>query len=78
MSSLEQATTRKPLLTYEDLERIYGLKRGTAAALVSRGILPCIKLGPRSTRFDPDEIEKWIQQRRVPATDAASPTRGAL
>jgi predicted DNA-binding transcriptional regulator AlpA len=54
------------LLTYEDLERLYGLKQSTAASYVSRGILPCVKLGPRNTRFDPAEIEQWINERRVP------------
>jgi predicted DNA-binding transcriptional regulator AlpA len=55
------------LLDYGDLERMYGLKRATAAGYVSRGLLPCVKLGPRNTKFDRAEIAAWIAARRVPA-----------
>lgn len=62
--------TQDPLLTYAELEERYGIKRATAAAYVHRRVIPHIKLGPRHTRFDPIEIEKWIDARRVPVAES--------
>ena len=63
------ATTsaERRLLSYSEVAERYGLRRGTLASLVHRRQIPHVRLGPRFVRFDPDEIERWIDARRVPA-----------
>jgi excisionase family DNA binding protein len=40
------------------------VKRSTLYAWVEQGTIPYLKLG-RLLRFDPDEIEAWLQKHRV-------------
>ncbi len=51
------------LRDYAWLEQRLGVKRSTLACWVSRGQLPCVRLGPRSTRFDENAIEAWLAAR---------------
>lgn len=54
------------LLSYKQLEEAFGIHRSTAATYVYLRRIPHIKLGPRNTRFDREEIEAWIDSKRVP------------
>ena len=58
---------RRRLLTYDDLETEYSIRRNTAARYVKLGVLPHVRLGERGTRFDRAEIEAWIDARRRPS-----------
>lgn len=58
------------LIGYDELEQMYGIKRGTAAAYVHRRLIPHIRLGPRHVKFDVEEIERWLEDRRVPVAVA--------
>jgi excisionase family DNA binding protein len=42
-----------------------GLKPGTIDMLVHRGQIPFVRLGKRIVRFDPAEIEKWVDSGRM-------------
>lgn len=55
-------------------ERLW-IKRSTLYAWAAQGRIPHRKLG-RLLRFDPDEIEAWLQSHRREATpEPTSPTR---
>ena len=51
------------------------IKRSTLYAWAEQGTIPHLKLG-RLLRFDPDEIEVWLQtHRREPTPEPTSPQR---
>jgi excisionase family DNA binding protein len=51
------------------------VKRSTLYAWAEQGMIPHVKLG-RLLRFDPDEIEAWLQNHRVEGIpEPASPRR---
>jgi excisionase family DNA binding protein len=53
------------LMTYQETANRLGLCLSTLYAMVSRGQIPHIRLGPRLVRFDTDEVHAWISARRV-------------
>lgn len=57
-----------PLLTYRDVARRLGVPVGTVHYWVCRNAIPHVRLGPRSVRFRPAEIERWLDERAVSAT----------
>jgi excisionase family DNA binding protein len=50
------------------------IKRATLYAWAEQGAIPHLKLG-RLLRFDPDEIEVWLQAHRQKATHQPTPPR---
>ncbi len=50
------------------------VKRSTLYAWAEQGKIPHLKLG-RLLRFDPDEIEAWLQVRRQEVTPDSTPLR---
>lgn len=52
------------LVGYKQVSRRLGVKMGTLYAWVQAGRIPHIRLGPRSVRFDPDAVERWIDENR--------------
>jgi excisionase family DNA binding protein len=50
------------------------VKRSTLYAWAEQGTIPHVKLG-RLLRFDPDEIEVWLQAHRQDATPEPTPRR---
>lgn len=61
----------KRLLTYQEASHVLSIKVNTLYALVSRRELPFIRLSGRMVRFDRDELERWIEERKVePASEA--------
>ena len=57
------------LATYSDLEKSLKMPRGTLHWLVSTGAIPHVRIGPRTVRFDLDEIERWIAARSTASRD---------
>ena len=55
----------KRLLTIEDVCELLQVPKRTLMFWVSETEIPVRKIGPRSFRFDPDEIHKWIEARSV-------------
>lgn len=52
-------------ITYEQLERHFGIKRGTAYALVSQKRIPHTRLGNRFVLFNAEEIKLWLSKHAV-------------
>ncbi len=63
---------RRPLLDYNAAAQLLGIPRGTLYAWVSGGRIPHIRFSGRMVRFDPDEIEAWIDAQRVGPRDDGS------
>jgi excisionase family DNA binding protein len=53
---------RSKLLSVSELAELLGISIPTVYAWVSKGRLPCVKLGTR-TMFDPVEIARWVNER---------------
>lgn len=52
------------LIDAEQLSQFLGVKEGTIYDWVRRGKIPYVRL-ERLVRFDPDEINTWLQERKV-------------
>jgi hypothetical protein len=63
------------LLSDADLERIYGIPRGTSRAWRARGQgPPYLNLGRRMPRYRRANVESWFSERRVVPSAAKVPT----
>ena len=51
-------------MNFEETSRLLGVTPGTMRGWVSQKKVPYVKIG-RLTKFDPNDIEKWIQERKV-------------
>ena len=51
------------LRDYRWLADRLGISLANARALVARGVIPTVRIGPRSPRFDEKQIEAWIVAR---------------
>lgn len=59
------AMSTKKLWTYtEAIERL-GMPRGTLSRLVMEQRIPHLRLGPRTVRFDPGDLDEWLTAHRV-------------
>jgi excisionase family DNA binding protein len=61
----------KTLLTYQELSEHLNIKISTLYALVCRKRIPHIRLSPRFVRFDANEINEWLTQRKVDSVETA-------
>jgi excisionase family DNA binding protein len=52
------------LIDAEQLSQRLGVKEGTIYDWVRRGKIPCLRL-ERLIRFDPEEINLWLAERKV-------------
>ena len=62
------------LIEYRTLAKRWSIPVGTIYSMVSRGQIPHIRLGPRTVRFDPTELEQWLRARRVRPQDPGGST----
>ncbi|MEJ7597772.1 MAG: helix-turn-helix domain-containing protein [Kofleriaceae bacterium] len=49
-----------------------GLPHGTLRSMVSRGQVPHIRLGPATVVFDTEDLDRWLDERRVAAAPRAT------
>ena len=49
------------LLTYDDVAKLLRMTGRNVSNLVKAGRLPAVKLGPRSVRFDPADVRRFIE-----------------
>lgn len=54
------------LANYKRTAAFLDLPMGTLYALVSQRRIPFIRVGRRIVRFDLDELQVWLEQRRQP------------
>lgn len=49
---------------YDQLGQYLGLSKNTLYSMVHRKLIPFIRISGRTVRFDPVEIETWVESRR--------------
>jgi excisionase family DNA binding protein len=49
------------LLTYDDVAKLLRMTGRNVSNLVKAGRLAAVKLGPRSVRFDPADVRRFIE-----------------
>lgn len=54
---------KKQLLTPDEVAEMLQIARKTVVVMTREGRIPCIRLG-RVLRFDPAEIDRWIDSQR--------------
>lgn len=54
------------LLTYRELEALYGINRSTAASWVFQKLIPHYRLSKRAPRFLKEDLDAWLDSKRVP------------
>lgn len=59
----------KNLLTYKETASFLAMKLPTLYSKVCRHEVPHVRLSGRCVRFDPDELQAWLDARRVPVAN---------
>ena len=66
--------TKHELINYRDAAKQLGLPLGTLYAMVHQNRIPHIRLGRRLVRFDPRQLEEFIDAHRVETAASRSGT----
>lgn len=53
----------QPMMSIEDVSRFLNLSEKSVRRLVSRGRLPCYRIG-RLVRFMPGDVFRWLEARK--------------
>jgi len=53
------------MISYKEAAEILGLPLGTVYSLVCQRRIPHHRLGPRLVRFQREDLEQWLMERRV-------------
>ena len=72
----EEKREMKPLRDWRWAAEMLGVSRTTLYELAAADLIPCVKLGARSVRFDEEALQEWAMNggaRRVPGTPKATP-----
>ena len=59
------ASDEKDMLTYDEAAAVLAVPKGTLYAMVSRRLIPHVRMGPRLVRFPRAELEEWARDRVV-------------
>jgi hypothetical protein len=62
---------------YDRTARFLGVSRGALRNKVYRGLVPFVRIGPRTVRFDPERISAWLAGREGLAASACGTTNPA-
>lgn len=66
----------QPLLRLSEVAQMLGVAQSTVYALVARGALPAVRIGPRGMRIAPASVAALIERNTVaagsPAEDATA------
>jgi excisionase family DNA binding protein len=57
--------TNLSLLPLREAAKFLNLSRHTVRALVSRGELPAVRISARCFKFDPADLRKFVESRRI-------------
>ena len=53
------------LLTIKETAKLLAITESSLKGMIRRGTIPYIKLSPKVLRFDPEELDEYLEQRRV-------------
>jgi len=60
----------KILLTAAEVAELTGFAEGTIRHFVSARRIPVVRISARCVRFRRSDVDSWLEQHHVPATDA--------
>lgn len=69
----EQTKRDTHLLTYQQVADRLGIRVPTLYVMVHRLRIPHIRLSGRMVRFDPAEVDQWLDERRVQSRTSRNP-----
>lgn len=69
-------TVRNALLKREKVRRFLGVSRPTLAAIIARGDLPVVRIGPRSLRVSESALMEFVKTRTERRAARQAATRG--
>lgn len=64
------------LVTPREASRLLSVSERTLYALVRRGELAAVRIGPRGIRYDVDDLRNWIRAAKVQPAAASLATGG--
>jgi len=59
-----QQALPKMLLTAREAAALLSISERTLWTLTSTKAIPCVRLSPRMTRYDPDMLDDWIKNKQ--------------
>jgi excisionase family DNA binding protein len=65
------------LMTYAQAAEYLQLPRGTLYAMVSRGLIPHLRVSRRLVRFSKESLERWLAERARPVVTQTSAEGGS-
>ncbi len=65
MISHSSQRPRRPLMNVREAAKYLSLSEDALRSMVQRRQIPFIKMGDRRIRFDPDELDRWLDAQRV-------------
>ncbi|HOX28860.1 MAG TPA: helix-turn-helix domain-containing protein [bacterium] len=61
--------TGERLMTVPETARFLNISEPSLRNLMCRRSIPFFHVGERRVRFDPQELRRWLDERRVPAVE---------
>src|SRR5918992_1027656 len=61
---LQTMSTRRRLLRAEEVAEMLAMSRRQVYRWAAERRMPAIKFGPGAVRFDPEDIEAWLRQKK--------------
>lgn len=62
------------LIGFEEVAELMSIPESTIRRMVTAKRIPCVKLG-KHVRFDPEDIEAWIERNKVGSGEADGAAR---
>jgi excisionase family DNA binding protein len=56
----------KELINAEAAAKMLGVKTRTVFDWAQARRIPCVRLGPRCIRFNPEALRRWIKEKEIP------------
>jgi len=61
------------LIGFEEVAELTSMPESSIRKMVTAKRIPCVRLG-KHVRFDPEDIEEWIERNKVGSGDAVGAT----
>jgi len=55
-------TRMRTLMTAQDVAERLKIKPKTVYNMAAAGTIPCVRIGERTVRFDPERLDQWIRE----------------
>jgi excisionase family DNA binding protein len=73
---MNDATNYDDLMTYKEVAALLRKPIAAIYAMVNKRIVPCVRIGKRTTRFSRSEILDWLKAHHVAAEEGKAVSNG--